>query len=534
MKEENEVHSNEFAVGSVLANCFLIEKELGRGGQGLVLKALDLENYDNPVVIKTLHDDNPDAWAKKKFEQEKEALANLHGLEGVVRLIRNGKSESGKDFMVLQFLDGVELASLHQELSQNLQRAARIFRQIAATMDYAHGKGIFHRDLKSINIIVVHPGEFQETPKIIDFGIVRIEQSVLTGDTTQTVVGTPFYLSPNALAGQPEPRADDIYALGMIAYEMVTGGYPIPKENMTLDKVREMQRDLHLYPPSGKNSRLSQVVDNEILRALSMDPGQRHATAGELGENLYKALFELGKMTDATVVDPLPPVVKRFSWVRVLGGLMMIALLALLGPVVWQAIQKPGGPQGENPEYSNSQNSQAPIEPNTAGKSPADNKNQAANANGLSTAPGDTVRENPPGATSPEAISVDLRKRAGETGSVPATAGDVFRTNDGIQFSIQPKEDLFLRVIARDNSGKVGELYGGRITTGGVHTIPGLKKWIFFDDKPGTETIFLVFHKSDPGKITDVSSLELEGKGKTEFTTAKGAAVRILKLDHVK
>jgi serine/threonine protein kinase len=534
MREENKIHSNEFAIGSVLANCYLIQKELGRGGQGLVLKAADLKNYNNPVVIKTLHDDNPDAWVKKKFEQEKEALAQLQGLNGVVKLIGNGKSESGKDFMVLEFLDGVELASLHQELSQNLQRAARLFRQIAATMNSAHEKGIVHRDLKSINIIVVHAAEFQETAKIIDFGIVKIEQSVLTGNTTKTVIGTPFYLSPNALAGGPEPRADDIYALGMIAYEMVTGTYPISKENMTLDKIREMQRDIHLYPPSGKNPRLSRVVDNEILRALSVDPGQRHATAGELGENLNKALFDLSKMMDATVVDPPTPppaAVKRFSWVPILGGLMMIVLLlALLGPVVWRAVQK----SDEIKENSNSPNSQAPIGPNTAEKRSADNKNATANVSGLSTAPGPAVQENPPGATSPDAVRVDIRKRAGKTGSVPTTTGDVFKTDDGIQFSIQPTEDLFLRVIARDNSGKVGEIYGGRITAGGVYTIPGPQKWIFFDDKPGTETIFLVFHKSDPGKITDAASLESEGKGRTEFTSAKGAGVRVLKLDHVK
>jgi serine/threonine protein kinase len=529
--EENDVHSSEFAVGSVLAGRFLVKKQLGDGGQGIVLKAADLENYDNPVVIKTLHDDNPDAWAKKKFEQEKEALAHLQGLNGVVKLIGNGKSEKGgKDFMVLEFLDGVELASLRDELSQNLQRAARLFRQIAATMSNAHEKGVFHRDLKSLNIIVVHPGEFEETAKIIDFGIARIEHSVLTGNTTKSVIGTPFYLSPNALAGQPEPRADDIYALGMIAYEMTTGVYPIPKENITLASVYEMQRNINLYPPSGKNARLSRAVDNEVLKALSVDPGERHTSARELGENLYKALFDLGKLDTTVIIPPRVVPVKKSPWGGVLSGLLIILVLAVLGLVGWQLLGKPGKTPGGSKENSNAVNAERPAETSAAEKRPGENKNSAA-GNGLSNTGG---ADNSPAKTSPDAISVDIAKRAGKTGSVAATAADVFKTDDGIQLSIQPKEDLFLRVIAKDNNGKVGELYGGSVKAGTTLTVPGSNKWIFFDDKPGTETIFFVFHKSDPGKITDVSPLESEGGGKTEFTTAKGAAVRVLKLEHVK
>src|ERR1044072_6730920 len=488
------------------------------GGQALVFKALDKENYDNPVVIKTLRDDGLDDWARKKFEQEKEALAKLQDLNGVVKLINKAKTDSGKEFTVMEFLPGVELAMLLNDLPGNLQRAARLFRRIASTMGEAHKRGVYHRDLKSLNIMVVHPGDFNEMPKIIDFGIARLEQSALTGATTKNAVGTPFYLSPNALRNQPETKADDIYALGMLAYEMVTGGYPISLENIAWPEILEVQKNIARYSPSNKNKMLSKAVDAEILKALSEDPKNRHSSAQEFGDNLYHALMAIG-VAGETVVIPPSPTTKSFAAGKIIGAILLIPLLILLAVLAWRNFFTPVDvAQVPHPQNSNA---------NTVILSNSNGNNRAENTNRPSSTP-----ENRQDTMDPNKFSVGLLKRTKENKPVYALIDEVFRAGDGVRFNIAPMENGFMQIYLRENNGKIEKIYDGQVKALVDFSTPA-NQWMFFDDKPGVETIFFVFSINRRETI-DVISLEAEGNGKTLFSTRNNLAVMIMKLNHVK
>jgi serine/threonine protein kinase len=279
--------------GAMIDGRYLIERELGRGGIGVVYLARDQQLMGKPVVIKILleqvFETDADGWVKKKFRQEVEALARIDH-PGVVGILQTGELSDGRPYLVMQYIEGRNLRSVMKAEGMNLSHVAQIIRQIGQALTSAHDRGIYHRDLKPENIMLQALGEDEEHVKLIDFGVATVKDSQVAANRATTMVaGTVGYMAPEQMIGKPS-ASSDIYALGVIAYEMVTGRRPFNPESPY--QLLEMQRDGVRVKPSDLRPSLNERAQAAILKALSFEQQERHARARDFGEELSRALLE--------------------------------------------------------------------------------------------------------------------------------------------------------------------------------------------------------------------------------------------------
>lgn len=289
-------------LGLLLKDRYLIEKELGRGGIGIVYLAHDQQLLARPVVVKVLaaahHDEKFAAWFRKKFRQEMEALARINH-PGVVSVLDTGETPDGKAFLVMQYVAGVTLRTVMTAHGLTFERTARIARQMGQALSAAHAKGVCHRDLKPENVMLEDLGGGAEQVKLIDFGVSHLTNSQVVTDADVTfVAGTLPYMAPEQLLGHPT-AASDIYGFGALVYEMVTGRPPLRADSMAA--LYEQQRKGELVPPRELNPVLPERAQAVILRALAFKQEDRYASALEFAEELALAL------TDEATTAQLPP-----------------------------------------------------------------------------------------------------------------------------------------------------------------------------------------------------------------------------------
>ena len=270
--------------------------------------------HDKPVVVKVLLERSArDQWVLQKFLQEKEALARVDH-PGVVGILDTGDLPSRKPYLVMQFIDGISLREAIKETPEgmDLQRLASIARQIGSALNAVHSKGIYHRDLKPENIMLQPLGRGTEQVKIVDFGIAKIKESVIAPSTVtgEATAGTIIYMSPEQLHGMKVTAASDIYSFGVIVYEMVTGRRPFNPS--TIAHLSDLQRQGIRVKPTDLRPQLPVEAENAILKALSLDPKDRHQHAADFGEAIASALLDeeetLKRRHDPhseTVVDPV-------------------------------------------------------------------------------------------------------------------------------------------------------------------------------------------------------------------------------------
>lgn len=276
-------------VGTTLNRRYFIEQELKRGGFGIVYLARDQQLHSRPVVVKVLLEDAYQSdYAVRKFRQETEALSRIDH-PGVVGIIDSGELSNGKQFIVMQYVDGVTLRSVMTPEGMDLERSADLIKQMGRALTAAHEKGIFHRDLKPDNVMLQNLGQGEEQVKIIDFGIAKIKNSVIAPSTaTNVAAGTVAYMAPEQLSSRPVSAVTDVYALGSIAYEMLTGRKPFNPE--TGFELLEMQRGGVRIKPSDLRPSLSTSADQLILKAISFEPSQRPTKARDFSDDLAHAL----------------------------------------------------------------------------------------------------------------------------------------------------------------------------------------------------------------------------------------------------
>jgi serine/threonine protein kinase len=278
--------------GTVIDGRYLIESELGRGGIGVVYLARDRQLMGKPVVIKILleqvFETDSDGWVKKKFRQEVEALARIDH-PGVVGVLQTGEMPNGRPYLVMQYIEGKNLRSVMKPEGMNLAHAAHIIRQIGQALTSAHDRGIYHRDLKPENIMLQALGEGEDHVKLIDFGVATVKDSQVAANRATTIVaGTVGYMAPEQLIGKPS-AASDIYALGVIAYEMVTGRRPFNPESPY--QLLELQHEGVRIKPADLRPSLPEQAQAVILKALSFEEHDRPKRARDLGDELSRALL---------------------------------------------------------------------------------------------------------------------------------------------------------------------------------------------------------------------------------------------------
>lgn len=288
-------------VGLTFKDRYRIERLLGQGGIGAVYLASDTQLHDRPVVVKVLLAESEasmhNPWFRQKFEQEVEALVRIDH-PGVVAVLDAGATPDGKPFFAMQFVEGTNLRAVITEGPVSFALAADIVRQLGAALSAIHDKGIIHRDLKPENIMLQRLNDATMLVKIIDFGIATVKDSRVASAGEKTkVVGALPYMAPEQLRGAPE-TASDIWALGVIAYEILTGKLPFYAD--TILHLYELQRSGVGAHPRTLRPEIPARAEDAILRALSFDGAERHTRARDFADSLARALTEELKANDAT------------------------------------------------------------------------------------------------------------------------------------------------------------------------------------------------------------------------------------------
>jgi serine/threonine protein kinase len=302
--------------GRTLDQKYYLESKLGFGGMGTVYRAGRLLIGDR-VAVKVLHPEQmADPQAVERFRREAQTAARLKH-PNVVTVYDFGVSREGLNYQVMELAEGESLRSLVERQGRLAETAAaEIILQVCAALDEAHRQGIVHRDLKPENILVqTIPDGLQV--KLLDFGVAALGD-VKAGRLTQTgaAVGTPHYMSPEQCLGEDLDGRSDIYSLGIVLFEMLTGVVPFDSPTATAIVVKHVNDPPP--PPRTLNPKISRAVESVALRALEKRRDARPQTAGEMARELIAAagsaragsphptkVVALGDVTPAPIATPI-------------------------------------------------------------------------------------------------------------------------------------------------------------------------------------------------------------------------------------
>jgi tetratricopeptide (TPR) repeat protein/predicted Ser/Thr protein kinase len=318
--------------GTVLGQRYEILQMLGQGGMGAVYKARDCE-LDRLVALKVIRPElttNPEIL--KRFKQEM-ILARQVTHRNVIRIFDLGQAD-GLKFITMEFLEGQDLrAELKKRGKFSPEDAARIILQITRALEVAHGEGVVHRDLKPQNIMLDANGRAY----VMDFGIAR--SAYLPGMTqTGALIGTPEYMSPEQAKGEKLDERSDLFSLGVIFYELLTGNSPYYSDTPLATLWRRMQEKAK--PLTEVDPTIPKEISDIVAKLLEITPSDRFLNAGALAWRLESWLGISNPALTATGALALPPVKSSFYWKWVAG---VLALLLAGGVAFW--LKSPAKPK---------------------------------------------------------------------------------------------------------------------------------------------------------------------------------------------
>ncbi|HEY1693460.1 MAG TPA: protein kinase [Polyangiaceae bacterium] len=278
-------------IGSTLAGRYLVEEVIGEGGMATVYRARH-KLVDRPCAVKVM---NPalasDPTTRERFRREAKSAQTL-AHPNVIEIFDQGETPEGTTYIVMELLDGKTLADLTEQGAVPLPRAIPIMIQVSRGIARAHDLGVVHRDLKPENIFIVRrPVDGTDIVKILDFGIAKSR-----GDSRLTnageLFGTPQYLAPERITGGEAGPSVDLYALGVIFFEVVTGKLPFEANDPTTFLIKHMKEKPP--PPRALDPRLPEKLDTLIVQLLEKDPKARPVDAHRIEQELVAIAHALG------------------------------------------------------------------------------------------------------------------------------------------------------------------------------------------------------------------------------------------------
>jgi hypothetical protein len=276
----------------LLAGRFVVEREVGRGGVGVIYRAYD-QMSKQVVALKVIAVPGVDSGEEARFRREGRVLAGLHH-RAIVRVIAFGQLDEGEPYVAMEWLEGEDISQRQRRSPLSLARCVHVMADVCDALAAAHSAGIVHRDVKPSNVILVGSGPDHNEPfqvKLVDFGVAAVEDAKLT--RTGAIVGTPAYMAPEQARGDGkiDGRAD-LYALGATLFEMVTGRPP----HVGPTPIAILARLVTTPAP-----RLADVLadvpsslDDLLARLLATAPNERPDSAAEVGRELRSLADELG------------------------------------------------------------------------------------------------------------------------------------------------------------------------------------------------------------------------------------------------
>jgi serine/threonine protein kinase len=344
-------------VGAVLAGKYKLVEEIGEGGMGSVFMAQQTEPVKRAVAVKVIKAGMDSRAVLARFEAERQALAMMDH-PNIAKVLDAGTTDGGRPFFVMELVKGKPITRFCDDRRLTPRQRLELFVPVCQAIQHAHQKGIIHRDLKPSNVLVALYDD-RPVPKIIDFGVAKAAGQALTDKTLMTgfgaLVGTPEYMSPEQanLNNLDIDTRSDVYSLGVLLYELLTGTTPVDRKRLgkaAILEILRIVREVEAPKPSAKLStidtlpsvaanrgteptKLSKLMKGEldwvVLKALEKDRARRYDTAIALARDIERYL-------DDEVVEARPPSARyRFQkFVRrhrpqvIAAGLIVLALVA--------------------------------------------------------------------------------------------------------------------------------------------------------------------------------------------------------------
>lgn len=333
-----------------LIGAFRVGREIGRGGMGVVYEGARADGaFSQRVAIKVLTAPLTDEEAASRFKTEQQILAGLQHAH-IVSLIDAGVTADGHAYLVMEHVDGVPITAYCRNRQLSLEARLRLFLGVCSAVRHAHRHLVVHRDLKPANIVVSAEG----LVKVLDFGVAKLlesrarERELATGPLRAPL--TPNYASPEQVKGLSVTTSSDVYALGVVLYELVTGQRPYDTEGLTLDRLLAVvaeeppRRPSTATPPAGAEAtpyalrQLRGDVDAMVLKAMSKDVDHRYASAEELARDVERFLdgAPIAARSPSTLYVLRKAAARHTLPVAAAVGLALALVIALM-TAMWQA-----------------------------------------------------------------------------------------------------------------------------------------------------------------------------------------------------
>jgi serine/threonine-protein kinase len=407
-------------VGRILGTRYRVLSRLGEGGMGTVYlceHAVLGRRYAVKVLRPDLADDPEIA---ERFRNEAIAASRIGG-DHVVDVVDFGVEEDGALFYVMEALDGRSLGVIvSEEGPLEVDRALGLLEQVCRALAAAHERRVVHRDVKPDNVFVVRRADGAEQAKVIDFGIsqVAVDPGRERLTRTGTIIGTPEYMAPEQAAGEPVDHRADVYALGVLAYEILTGTLPIVGHTPVATLVAHQTRAPE--PPSRRRPSVPPEVDALVLRALAKRPGDRPQSMKEFAENIARIRLRRSRGSvpgtagattrtrvrerDTIALPESGQVRRRSRTTRILVAVVAVATLGALGSAWWAS--RKAGETGEAADGAGSRSAPTAARTSTtAGGATAVPGTASGTASGTGTASGASAPANIPPEGAPENVA---------------------------------------------------------------------------------------------------------------------------------
>lgn len=359
--EFDDAADSEGQAGRTLGH-YTLQQQIAEGGMGSVWLAEQREPIQRRVAVKLIKLGMDTRQVMARFSAERQALAMMDH-PNIAKVFDAGSTPEGRPFFVMEYIDGTPLVELCEREKIATATRLQLFLDVCSAIQHAHQKGVIHRDIKPSNVLVARHGEAL-VPKVIDFGIAKATGDALTDRTLFTasrqVVGTPAYMSPEqaAMSGRDIDTRSDIYALGVLLYELLTGTTPFDNRALLTKGVVEMVRTIREVEPEKPSTRVAALGDTAaaiaagrrvdlarlrsqlrgdldwiVMRCLEKDRARRYASASDLAADLRRHLADQPVLAGPPGTGYRLRKFVRRNRGRVIAGCLVVATL-IVGLVV--------------------------------------------------------------------------------------------------------------------------------------------------------------------------------------------------------
>ena len=324
---------------------YKIVREVGNGGMGVVYEAVrETEDFKQRVALKVIKRGMNNEIILKRFRAEQQILASLEH-PNIGRFLDGGKTVENLPFYTMEFIEGLPINEYFEKTRLSQEEKINIFREVCSGVSFAHTNLIVHRDLKSSNIIITK----DKTVKLLDFGIAKVldVENAELNTATQFKMMTPQYASPEQIKGEKVTTLSDVYSLGIILYELLTGKLPYRTEGKTYAEIMQTITQTEPLRPSlaaksetdfGKS--LKGDLDNIILKTLEKEPSRRYQSVERLSEDLQKHLsgFPISARPH-NLKYRFAKYYQRNKKTVLVGSLLILSLFLGIFGMIWQSLQ---------------------------------------------------------------------------------------------------------------------------------------------------------------------------------------------------